>query len=121
MGDVTGKTLVHLQCHSGQDTLSWARSGARVTGLDFSAPAIEQGRAMARQIGVEAEFVHANVYDSVEALNGRQFDIVYVGMGSLVWLPDVAGWACVVSRLVRPGGFLYLADGHPLSQVLADD
>ena len=121
VGDVAGRTLVHLQCHFGQDTLSWARAGARVTGLDFSPPAIGQARAMAQRIGIEAEFVEANVYDAVEALGGRQFDIVYAGMGSLVWLPDTAGWVSVVSRLVRPGGFVYLADGHPIVQTLADD
>lgn len=121
VGDVTGKTLVHLQCHFGQDTLSWARLGATVTGVDFSAPAIEAARALAQQAGIDAEFLVSNVYDAVEALERRQFDIVYVGMGSLVWLPDTFAWASVVSRLVRPGGFLYLADGHPMSQVLADD
>ncbi len=121
VGDVTGKSLVHLQCHFGQDTLSWARSGARVTGLDFSEPAIEQARAMARDLGVDADFIAANVYDAVEALGGRQFDIVYVGIGSLVWLPDVEAWAHVVARLLRPGGFLYLSDGHPIAQTLADE
>jgi SAM-dependent methyltransferase len=121
VGEVAGKTLLHLQCHFGMDTLSWARSGAKVTGLDFSQPAIEQARALAREVGVEAEFVAANVYDAVAALGGRQFDIVYVGVGSLVWLPDVARWARVVAELVGPGGVLYLADGHPLSEILADD
>lgn len=121
VGAVAGKSLVHLQCHFGMDTLSWARSGANVTGLDFSQPAIEQARALATEIGVEAEFVVANVYDAVDALAGRQFDIVYVGIGSLVWLPDVARWAKVAAELVRPGGILYLADGHPLSEILADD
>jgi 2-polyprenyl-3-methyl-5-hydroxy-6-metoxy-1,4-benzoquinol methylase len=121
VGDVAGKTLVHLQCHFGQDTLSWARSGARVTGLDFSAPAIEAARAAAAQIGVDADFVVSNVYDAAEALGERQFDIVYVGIGSLIWLPDVAAWAKVVARLLRPGGFLYLSDGHPMAQILADE
>ena len=121
VGPVAGKSLVHLQCHFGMDTLSWARSGARVTGLDFSQPAIEQARALARDLGIEAEFVVANVYDAVAALGGRQFDIVYVGMGSLVWLPDVSRWARVAAALVRPGGVLYLTDGHPFIDMLASD
>lgn len=121
VGDVAGRSLVHLQCHFGMDTLSWARSGARVTGLDFSVPAIEQARRLADEVGVDAEFVVANVYDAVAALERRQFDIVYVGIGSLCWLPDVAAWAAVVAALLRPGGRLYLADGHPFTATLADE
>ena len=121
VGSVSGKSLLHLQCHFGMDTLSWARAGATVTGLDFSQSAIEQARALAAEIGVAAEFVSANVYDAVDVFGGRQFDIVYVGIGSLVWLPDVPAWANVAAALVRPGGVLYLADGHPLTQILADD
>jgi SAM-dependent methyltransferase len=121
MGSVASKSLLHLQCHFGMDTLSWARSGAQVTGLDFSEPAIMQARTLASELGIDAEFVAANVYDAVTALGGRQFDIVYVGMGSLVWLPDVSAWANVVAALVSPGEMLYLVDGHPLSEILADD
>ncbi|MEI6136242.1 MAG: class I SAM-dependent methyltransferase [Chloroflexota bacterium] len=121
VGDVTGKTLVHLQCHFGMDALTWARRGARVTGLDFSGAAIAQARELARGANIDAEFVEANVYDAVEILAPRQFDVVYVGVGSLVWLPDVARWAEVAANLVRSGGFLYLNDVHPLSEVLADD
>lgn len=121
VGPVEGKSLVHLQCHFGMDTLSWARTGATVTGLDFSEPAIEQARALAAEIDIDATFVHANVYDAVEALEGQRFDIVYVGVGSLVWLPDVPAWARVVAALLRPGGFLYLADGHPFTEILAGD
>ena len=121
VGPVDGKSLVHLQCHFGMDTLSWARTGATVTGLDFSEPAINQARALATELGIAAEFVVANVFDAANALGGRQFDIVYVGGGSLVWLPDVPAWATIAAALVRPRGMLYLADGHPLSQILADD
>jgi SAM-dependent methyltransferase len=121
VGDVSGLRLLHLQCHFGMDTLSWARLGAHVTGLDFSEPAIDQARGLAAQAGIEARFVCANVYDAGDVLAGEQFDLVYAGVGSLVWLPDAARWARVAASLLAPGGRLYLADGHPLSEVLADD
>lgn len=119
-GDVTGKRLVHLQCHLGLDTLSWARRGALVTGLDFSEPAIEAARSLAADLGIDASFVAADVYDAVTALGGRRFDVVYTGIGALVWLPDLARWARVVAALLAPGGFLYLVEGHPFAQVLDD-
>lgn len=122
VGDVTGKTLLHLQCHVGLDTLCWARRGATVTGLDFSAPAVEVARRLATQIGADtARFVTADVYDAVPALDGQTFDIVYTGFGALCWLPDLTGWAQQAAALVAPGGFLYLAEFHPVADVLADD
>ncbi|RKN24197.1 class I SAM-dependent methyltransferase [Micromonospora musae] len=122
VGEVAGKELLHLQCHIGLDTLSWARRGAIVTGLDFSAPAVEVAEGLAAQIGVTtARFVTADVYDAVQALNGRTFDIVYTGFGALCWLPDIARWAQTAADLVAPGGFLYLAEFHPFTDVLAED
>jgi 2-polyprenyl-3-methyl-5-hydroxy-6-metoxy-1,4-benzoquinol methylase len=121
MGDVSGKELLHLQCHFGKDTLSWARRGARVTGLDFSAPAVEAARGLAAEIGVEAEFVRSDVYEAKEALGNRTFDVVYTGLGALNWLPDITRWAAVAAGLVRPGGFLYLAEFHPFADVFGDD
>ncbi len=121
VGSVTGKDLVHLQCHFGIDTLSWARRGARVVGLDFSAPAIEEARRLADELGLEADFVQSDVYGAVEALGGRDFDVVYTGLGALNWLPDIRGWAGVVASLVRPGGFLYLSEFHPFSWVFGDE
>jgi SAM-dependent methyltransferase len=121
VGDVTGKTLCHLQCHFGQDTLSWARRGASVVGLDFSAAAIDAARDLSHRIGVDAEFVCSDVYDAVEALDRRRFDIVYTGLGALVWLPDIERWARVCAELVAPGGFVYLAEMHPFTDVFADD
>jgi SAM-dependent methyltransferase len=120
-GDVTGKRLVHLQCHVGLDTLSWARNGAVVTGLDFSGPAIEAARSLAAGLGIDAAFVTADVYDAVTALGGQRFDIVYTGTGALVWLPDIPRWAGVVAALLEPGGFLYLVEAHPFAQILDDD
>jgi SAM-dependent methyltransferase len=121
VGSVEGCSLVHLQCHFGQDTLSWARLGATVTGLDFSAAAIDAARALAVDIGIDAAFVEADVYDAVDALGHRTFDIVYTGLGALTWLPDMARWARVVAALVAPGGFLYLSEFHPFADVFAHE
>jgi SAM-dependent methyltransferase len=121
VGDVTGRSLVHLQCHFGLDTLSWARRGAGVTGLDFSAPAIEAARTLAAEAELDAEFVVADTYDAPAALEGRRFDVVYTGLGALNWLPDIRRWAATVAQLVAPGGFLYLSEFHPVADVFADE
>lgn len=121
LGPVAGLDLVHLQCHFGQDALSWARLGARVVGLDFSEPAVEAARMLAVECDLEAEFVAADVHDAVAALGGRTFDVVYTGFGALNWLPDLARWADVVVALLRPGGLLYLAEFHPLTVVFGID
>ncbi len=120
LGPVEGCSLVHLQCHFGLDTLSWARRGAEVTGLDFSAPAIEQARKLAAEIGVRARFEQADVYDAPDVL-GRRYDVVYTGTGALNWLPDMERWADVVRRLLEPGGRFYLLEIHPVVHALADD
>ncbi len=117
LGDVTGKSLLHLQCHIGQDTLSWARLGAEVTGLDFSEKAIAAAREISRESGTPGRFVVAELYESPEVLP-EQFDIVYTGTGALCWLPDIAGWARVAAKFVRPGGTLYVRDGHPVLHTL---
>ena len=123
LGDVTGKTLVHLQCHFGMDTLSWARAGATVTGLDFSPAAIDEATSLAIRAGLSerASFVCANVYDASEALQRKRFDVVYVSLGSLCWLPDVAAWGEVVADLLAPRGRLYLHDVHPFTSCFDDD
>ena len=121
VGSVDGLDLLHLQCHIGADALGWARRGARVTGLDFSGPAIETARQLAADTGLAAEFVHADVYDAPQALGHRSFDVVYTGLGAINWLPDLGRWAAVIVRLVRPGGFLYLAEFHPLTWVFGED
>ncbi|MFY1635587.1 class I SAM-dependent methyltransferase [Solwaraspora sp. WMMB335] len=121
VGDVRGKTLLHLQCHLGLDTLSWARRGATVTGLDFSQPALDVAVSVAARIGVEsARFVLADVYDAVTVLAGKTFDLVYVSIGSLQFLPDIGRWAQVVAALVVPGGFCYLTEPHPLVKLIDD-
>lgn len=115
---VEGKHLVHLQCHFGLDTLSWARRGAKVTGLDFSAPAIEAARKLAAECGIEADFVVGNVLDALQllapVLPPGGYDIVYTGIGALCWLPALERWAAQVAGLLRPGGELYLVEFHPL-------
>ncbi|GAB4323909.1 MAG: class I SAM-dependent methyltransferase [Dehalococcoidia bacterium] len=122
MGDVRGRTLLHLQCHFGQDTLSWARLGARVTGLDFSPTAIDEARKLAADIGVDdAEFVCADVYSAREALHGRRFDIVYTGAGAIIWLPDINRWAEVVADSLVTGGVFYMREFHPLVTVFDDE
>jgi 2-polyprenyl-3-methyl-5-hydroxy-6-metoxy-1,4-benzoquinol methylase len=121
VGDVSGRSLVHLQCHFGLDTLSWARLGARVTGLDFSHPAVEAARSVAADTGLDAEFVTASVHDAPAALGDRRFDVVYTGLGALNWLPDIQRWAGVVAQLVARGGFLYLSEFHPIANVFADE
>jgi SAM-dependent methyltransferase len=120
VGDVSGRSLLHLQCHFGLDTLSWARLGARVTGADLSPEAIDAARALAERVGLEATFVQSNLYDLPSALEGA-FDVVYTSKGVLGWLPDIEAWAWVVAHFVKPGGFFYIAEVHPVAQVWADE
>lgn len=118
LGDLTGLRVAHLQCHFGMDTLSLARRGATVVGLDFSEPAIAQARALAEQAGIAgATFVHGTVESARELLED-EFDLVYTTWGVLIWLPDLDGWARTVASLLRPGGWLYLAEGHPYAWML---
>jgi SAM-dependent methyltransferase len=116
---VAGKRLLHLQCHFGIDTLNWARLGAQVTGLDYSAPAIEAAQRLARDSGIAGRFVHGEVYEA-PALLGETFDVVYTGIGALCWLPDIRRWAQVVARCLAPGGLLYVYEGHPMLWTLND-
>ena len=120
VGPVEGKSLLHLQCHFGLDTLSWARLGARVTGVDFSDEAIAAARALADDTGVPGVFVRSNVYD-LPAVLDETFDVVYTSKGVLGWLPDIEGWARVVSHFVKPGGIFYITEVHPVAQVFADE
>jgi SAM-dependent methyltransferase len=92
-----------------------------VVSLDFSELAIEEARKLAAEMRLDATFVRANVYDAVDALDGRTFDVVYTGLGALNWLPDIGRWAGVVGPLIRPGGFLYLAEFHPFTWVFGDE
>lgn len=115
LGDVSGLDVVHLQCHIGTDTLSLARLGARVTGVDLSGRSLDEARSLAARAGAEIEYVRSDVYAAPEALDGRRFDLVYTGIGALCWLPSVARWARTVADLLRPGGRLFIRDGHPVA------
>lgn len=120
LGDVSGLDAVHLQCHIGHDTLSLARLGATVTGLDLSAASIAAARDLFTATGTPGRFEVAQVYDAVGVL-GERYDLVYTGVGALNWLPDIDRWAGVVSALLRPGGRLYLREGHPMLWTLDDE
>lgn len=113
MGDVTGKSLLHLQCHFGLDTLSWAREGAEVTGVDFSETAIDYARELSVESNIPANFVCCNVYDMQQQLH-QQFDIVFTSYGVIGWLPDLNKWAALISHFLKPGGTFYLAEFHPV-------
>ena len=121
LGDIAGLRGVHLQCHIGTDTVSLARLGASMTGLDFSAPAVEAARALAEAAGADASFVRADVYEAAGVLPRGAFDLVYTGIGALCWLPDVRRWAEVVAALLRPGGRLFIREGHPMLWSLDDE
>ena len=112
LGDVAGKSLLHLQCHFGQDTLSWARRGAKVTGIDFSQKAIDEARKIAEELKLEARFITTNVYDLPEVLD-EKFDFVFSTFGAIPWLPDLGKWAKIVGQYLKPGGIFYLAEFHP--------
>ncbi|WP_438027177.1 class I SAM-dependent methyltransferase [Sorangium sp. So ce233] len=120
LGDVRGLDVVHLQCHIGTDTLSLARLGARMTGLDFSEPALAVARRLAAACGAEIDYVCSNVYDAVAALGAERFDVVYTGVGALCWLDSIQRWAATVAALLKPGGRLFLREGHPMLWSLAD-
>jgi len=120
VGDVADKSLLHLQCHFGMDTLSWARRGARVAGADFSDEAITYARSLASELDIPARFVCSNIYDLPAALEGR-FDIVFTSYGVLSWLPELDPWAAVVAHFLKPGGFFYIAEYHPFISMLGDD
>ena len=120
LGDVRGLRGVHLQCHIGTDTVSLARLGASMTGLDFSAPAVAAAQDLAARTGTDVRFVQSDVYAAADVLGHGQFGLVYTGIGALCWLPDIRRWAEVVAALLAPGGRLFLREGHPMLWALAD-
>ena len=120
VGDVNGKSLLHLMCHFGMDTLSWARLGARTTGIDFSEKAVKLAQELSKQIGVDAHFIASDIYKLPEILDG-EFDIVFTSGGVLTWLPDLKKWAQVVAKYVTRGGVFYIREFHPFPYVFDDD
>jgi SAM-dependent methyltransferase len=120
VGPVSGKDLLHLQCHFGIDTLSWARLGAHVTGADFSPRAVALAASLAEELGLDARFLVSNVYDLPSNLDG-EFDVVYTSRGAINWLPDIRGWARVAAHFVRPGGIVYMTELHPVAGAFMDE
>jgi len=117
VGDVAGRSLLHLQCHFGQDTLSWARLGARATGLDLSDVAIAEAGALAKELGIPARFIEGNVYDAPALLGGERFDLVFTSYGVLGWLPRLEPWARAVAGCLAPGGVFHLVEFHPAAWI----
>ena len=121
---LANRRVLHLQCHFGADSLTLAQRGATVVGLDFSPAAIAAARTLASELGLtdRAHFVQADVYDTPEAIPlPHDFDLVFVTWGALCWLPDIARWTQIVAAMLRPGGQLYLAEGHPAAYVFDDE
>lgn len=119
VGNVEGKSLLHLMCHFGLDTMSWARLGAEATGVDFSKEAVDLANELAKELSLDATFVQSDIYELPNNLEGR-FDIVYTSRGVLGWLPDLKGWAQVVEHFLAPGGLFYLTEIHPFAQIFDD-
>ena len=115
-GEVRGKTLLHLQYHFGMDSISWARRGAQVTGVDFSPVAIDQARTLAREVGTAVRFVCSSVDDLPRHLEGL-FDIVFTSYGVLSWLPDKQRWARTAAHFLKPGGTFYIVAFHPFAAI----
>lgn len=120
LGEISGQRGIHLQCHICTDTISLARLGAEMTGLDFSPSALAQARDLAARAGARVEFVESELYDAPQRLRPESFDLVYTGVGALCWLPSISRWAEVVARLLRPGGRLFLREFHPMLWTLSD-
>ncbi|MCD6062181.1 MAG: methyltransferase type 11 [Flavipsychrobacter sp.] len=119
LGDIKGKSILHLQCHFGQDTLSMARMGAKVTGVDLSDKAIEKAKELAQQMALDAEFICCDLYELPKYLD-KQFDIVFTTYGTIGWLPDLDKWAGIVSRYLKPGGQFIFVEFHPVVWMFDD-
>jgi len=117
LGDVSGKTLLHLRCHFGVDTMSWARLGANATGVDLSDVAINFARSLNDELDLNVEFVESNVFDFPNVLD-KKLDIVFTSVGVLSWISDIDKWASVVAHFLKPGGTFYIIDFHPLLGIL---
>ena len=120
LGEVSGKSLLHLQCHFGLDTISWSRLGAKATGVDFSDTAIELARELAKKAGTDTEFICCNIYDLRDTLEG-EYDVVFTSIGVLCWLQDMEEWAKIVSHYLKAGGTFLLVESHPLMWIFDDE
>lgn len=120
LGNISGKSILHLQCHFGQDTISLSRAGAKATGIDFSDVAIDHARKTAQELSIDTRFVCSDVYELPEVLN-EKFDIVFTSYGVLGWLPDMEKWANVVSCFLKPGGRFVMVEFHPVVWMFDDE
>ncbi|NKB46064.1 MAG: methyltransferase domain-containing protein [Alphaproteobacteria bacterium] len=120
IGDITGLDVLHLQCHIGMDSLGLVRRGANVTGLDFSPSAIKAAQDLARETELKAKFVEGDIYETPKRIR-KKFDLVYTTWGTITWLPDIVKWSAVVAKMLKPGGRLYLADGHPAMLIMEEE
>jgi 2-polyprenyl-3-methyl-5-hydroxy-6-metoxy-1,4-benzoquinol methylase len=120
LGDINGKSILHLQCHFGQDSISLSQLGAQVTGVDFSEAAIDKARELAKQLKTNAAFILSSVYD-LPKHHAQKYDMVYTSYGVLGWLPDMQKWAEVVSHFLKPGGQLVLVEFHPTVWMFDND
>ncbi len=120
LGDVSGKSILHLQCHFGMDTLSWARQGATVTGIDLSDKAIDVAKELSNELNIPAEFICCNVYDLKQHLD-KKFDIVFTSYGVIGWLPDLDKWADIIQHFLKPGGTFYMVEMHPVVWMMDED
>jgi SAM-dependent methyltransferase len=113
LGDVKGKSLLHLQCHFGQDTLSWSRLGAKCTGIDLSSEGIKQAKLLNDELGLDATFIESNLYDVPKNVEGK-FDIIFASYGVIGWLPDLKNWGKIIASKLKQGGVFYLVEFHPI-------
>jgi 2-polyprenyl-3-methyl-5-hydroxy-6-metoxy-1,4-benzoquinol methylase len=120
LGDVNGKTMLHLQCHFGMDSLDWARRGAKVTGVDLSDEAIKEATQLNDELKLNATFICCNVLDT-SAYIKEQFDIVFTSYGTIGWLPDLQPWADMIAERMKPDGIFYLAEFHPVVWMFDND
>lgn len=120
LGDIQGKSILHLQCHFGQDTISLSRLGARVTGIDLSDHAIHYAQNMAKELGTDTRFICSDIYELPNVLNDK-FDIVFTSYGVIGWLPDMEQWAKIVANYLKPGGQFVMVEFHPVVWMFDDD
>ncbi|HSW87590.1 MAG TPA: class I SAM-dependent methyltransferase [Candidatus Saccharimonadales bacterium] len=120
LGDVKGKSLLHLLCHFGMDTLSWAREGAEVTGVDISDDAISFATNLSKELDIPAEFICSDVYDLPKILH-KQYDIVFASYGVLIWLSNLDLWSEIINKFLKPGGIFYIIELHPFTNMLSSD
>ncbi len=120
LGEIKGKSILHLQCQFGQDAISLGRRGAQVSGIDISEKAIETARKLSKELNIPADFICCNLYDLPQHLD-KQFDIVFTSGGVLCWLPDLQKWGTLINRYLKPGGFFYIREFHPIATVFNND